>query len=194
MRWPFGPPHLTLKPSKKTQKKLNKNKKNVSKPCPADNVCETNPHSILRTPFAGHCVGALWGGKPCPAELSEGVNRVFSNLVWRHSPADSPDTICWTLFIRNALSTAGNSMMSSERPSPEPLLKKEASPAVPGGGEDSGNALEASNILNYRVSGIPAILSRGIAGNALRAFPGSFRNSSRISSGKCQPYWGCGPV
>ena len=32
--------------------------------------------------------------------------------------------------LRNTLSTAGNSMTSSERPSPEPLLKKEASPAV----------------------------------------------------------------
>ena len=31
--------------------------------------------------------GALRGGKPC-----------LSNHVWRHSPADSPDPICWTLF------------------------------------------------------------------------------------------------
>ena len=35
--------------------------------------------------------------------------------------------------LRNAPSTAGNSMASSERPFPEPLLKKEASPAVLGG-------------------------------------------------------------
>ena len=61
------------------------------------------------------------------------------------------------------------------------------------GGENSGNALEASNALNYRVWGIPAVLSREIPGNALRAFPGSFRSSSGISSGKSQPYWGCGP-
>ena len=33
-------------------------------------------------------------------------------------------------FFRNTLSTAGNCMTSSERPSPEQLLKKEASPAV----------------------------------------------------------------
>ena len=39
--------------------------------------------------------------------------------------------------IRNTLSAAGNSMSSSERPSPEPLLKKEASPAVLVG-ENSG--------------------------------------------------------
>ena len=93
--------------------------------------------------------------------------------------------------FRNAPSTAGSSMTGSERPSPKPLLKKEASPAVLGG-ENSGNALEASNALNYRAWGIPAVLSRGIPGNALRAFPGSFRNYSRISSGKSQP-WGRGP-
>ena len=58
---------------------------------------------------------------------------------------------------------------------------------------NSGNALEPSNALNYSVWGIPAVLSRGIPGNALRAFPGSFRNFSGISSGKSQPYWGYGP-
>ena len=45
------------------------------------------------------------------------------------------------------------------------------------------------NALNYRAWGIPAVFSTGISGNALRAFPGSFRNFSGISSGKCQPYW-----
>ena len=84
-------------------------------------------------------------------------------------------------------------MTGSERPSPEPLLKKEASPAVLGGG-NSGNALEPSNALNYSVWGIPAVLSRGIPGNALRAFPGSFRNFSGICSGRSQPYWGYGPL
>ena len=39
----------------------------------------------------------------------------------------------------------------------------------------------------------PAILLTGIPGNALRAFPGSFRNFAGISSGKSQPYWGYGP-
>ena len=37
--------------------------------------------------------------------------------------------------VRNTPSTAGNSMTSSERPSPEPIVKKEASPAVLGGRE-----------------------------------------------------------
>ena len=50
-----------------------------------------------------------------------------------------------------------NSMTGSERPSPEPLLKKEASPAVLGG-ENSGNALEPSNALNFGGLGIPAVL------------------------------------
>ena len=69
-------------------------------------------------------------------------------------------------------------MTGSGRPSPEPLLKKEAPRAVLGG-ENSGNALEASNALNYRVWGIPAVLSTGIPGNALRAFPEFFRNFFR---------------
>ena len=60
------------------------------------------------------------------------------------------------------------------------------------GGDNSGNALEASIALNYRAWGIPAVLSTGIPGKALRAFPVSFRNFSGISSGKSQPYWGCG--
>ena len=101
----------------------------------------------------------------------------------------------WTgrAWIRNTPSTAGNSMTGSERPSPEPILKKRR-PQPYWGGEISGNALEASNALNYWVWGIPAVLSRGIPGNALRAFPVSFRNFSEISSGKSQPYWGYGPL
>ena len=47
--------------------------------------------------------------------------------------------------------------------------------------------------MNYRARGIPAVLSRAIPGNALRAFPASFRDSSGISSGKSQPYCGYGP-
>ena len=37
--------------------------------------------------------------------------------------------------FRNTPSTAGNSMTGSERPSPEPILKKEVPPAVQGGRE-----------------------------------------------------------
>ena len=67
-------------------------------------------------------------------------------------------------------------MTSSERPSSEPLLKEKRRPQPYGGEENSGNALEPSNALNYRAWGIPAVLSRGIPGKALRAFPGSLRN------------------
>ena len=67
-------------------------------------------------------------------------------------------------------------MTGSERPSPEPLLKKKSRPQPYWGGDNSGNALEASNALNYSVWGILAVLSRGISGETLRAFPGSFRN------------------
>ena len=97
-------------------------------------------------------------------------------------------------WIRSALSTAGNSMTGSERPFPEPLLKKRSVPQPYWRGENSGNALEASNAFNYGAWGIPAVLSRVIPGNALRAFPGSFRSFSGISSEKSQPYWGYGPL
>ena len=42
-------------------------------------------------------------------------------------------------------------MTSSERPSPELLLKLEGCPQPNWGGENSGNALDASNALNYRI-------------------------------------------
>ena len=68
-------------------------------------------------------------------------------------------------------------MTSSERPSPEPILKKEAPPAVLGG-DNSGNALEASNALNHP--------SRTLEGNSRKSsesvsgvFPEFFRNLFR---------------
>ena len=68
-----------------------------SRPC-----LETSPHSILRTPFAGHCLGALWGGKPCPVELSEGVNRVLRTLS-----GDLPLPILQTPSAGHCLDTHG---------------------------------------------------------------------------------------
>ena len=68
-----------------------------SRPC-----LETSPHSTLRTPFAGHCLGALWGGKPCPAELSEGVNRVLRTLS-----GDPPLPILQTPSAGHCLDTHG---------------------------------------------------------------------------------------
>ena len=70
----------------------------------------------------------------------------------------------------NTPSTAGNSMTGSERPSPEPLLKKEASPAALGGRE-FWNALEPSNPLNYRVWGIPAVLGNSRLSGISPEFP-----------------------
>ena len=46
--------------------------------------------------------------------------------------------LVWTIRnpkLRSTPSTAGNSMTGSERPSPEPILKKSAPPAVLGGRE-----------------------------------------------------------
>ena len=43
--------------------------------------------------------------------------------------------------------------------------------------------------MKYREYGFPAVLSGQIPGKALRAFPGSFRNCSGISSGKS--HYGC---
>ena len=95
--------------------------------------------------------------------------------------------------LRNALSIAGNSMTPALRgPLRNNFWKKRRPQPLYWRGDNSGNALEASNALNHRVWGIPAVLSTGIPGKALRAFPGSFRNFSGISSGKSQPYWGCG--
>ena len=70
----------------------------------------------------------------------------FLDDFWGPLPLPAPLVYCWLACalrgvrvlkmkqkVRNTLSTAGNSMTSSERPSPEPLLKKEAPPAVLGG-------------------------------------------------------------
>ena len=117
----------------------------------------------------------------------------IQELLFTHCPSDSVGVVVapplffwvrWGAWRGGVLeseippSTARNSMSGSERSSLEPLLKKEASPAV-WGGENSGNALEPSNSLNYRVWGIPSVLSRGIPGKALSVFPGSFRHFLR---------------
>ena len=62
-----------------------------------------------------------------------------------------------------------------------PVLKKEASPAVLGGGENPGNALEASNALNYRVLGHPSRTLEGNSRKRSESVSGSFRNFSGIS-------------
>ena len=59
----------------------------------------------------------------------EGRNTPFRRV----RPSSRAPHVCGWPSVRNTPSTAGNSMTSSERPSPEPILKKEASPAVLGG-------------------------------------------------------------
>ena len=63
-------------------------------------------------------------------------------------------------------------MTSSERPSLEPLLKKKRPQPHRGGGENSGNALEASDALNYRVWGVSS-----------RTLERNYRKSSESISG-----------
>ena len=84
--------------------------------------------------------------------------------------------------IRSTPSTAGNSMTSSERPSPEPILKKEASPAVLGGREfwKRSGSLKCSELWGL---GHP---SRTLEGNSRKrsesisgVFPEFFRNFFR---------------
>ena len=83
-----------------------------------------------------------------------------------------------SLQLRNVFSTAGNSMTSSERPSPEPLLKKEVSPAIPR--RRAENALEASNALNYGGSPLGEFQER---------LWEHFQGLSGISSGKVPTVW-----
>ena len=59
---------------------------------------------------------------------SRNHNMSYSRMYWGGRQCGNAAPL-----IRNTPSTAGNSMTSSERPSPEPLLKKEASPAILGG-------------------------------------------------------------
>ena len=77
-------------------------------------------------------------------------------------------------------------MTSSERPSTEPFLKREASPAVLRGRAfwKCSGSLKRLELKAWR---IPATLSRGIPGHALRAFPGSFRTPNCESLAQNSP-------
>ena len=120
----------------------------------------------------------------------EGRNARGRNRLWNSTPCFS-NSGSWIREMPSVL--LGIPWPALRGPLRNHFWKKRR-PQPYWGGENSGNALEASNALNYRVWGIPAVLSREIPGNALRAFPGSFRNFSGISSRKSQPYWGCGPL
>ena len=73
-------------------------------------------------------------------------------------------------------------MTSSERPSPEPLLKKEASPTVLRG-ENSWECFGGFKCLEFL----------GFGEKSSESVSGSSRNFSGISSGKSQRYWEYGP-
>ena len=93
-----------------------------------------------------------------------------------HNPVTSVAVMVFSVpknqaSLTKALSTARNSMTSSaERPSPEPFLKKEASPAV--------LRVREFSKCSEGFKCLPAVLSKGKKdpGKALRAFPESFRN------------------
>ena len=112
------------------------------------------------------------------------------------SPKLSPTSLWKSLvlmYVRDTPSAAGNSMTGSERPSPEPLLKKEASPAVLRG-ERILEMLWKPQMPWIIGFGASQPYSRGEFQETLwEPFRGSFRNFSGISSGKSQPYWGYGP-
>ena len=83
----------------------------------------------------------------------------------------------------------GNSMTGSERPSPEPLLKKRGRPH-PYWGDRILEMLWSLHMPWIIGFGGPQSYSRGEFQEKLWE---RFRGLSGISSGKSQPYWGHGP-
>ena len=119
------------------------------------------------------------GLMPPPEALYEKKARKFTRTSRRTIPwnfiamPSAPLTIAFAIAsdcrklpfarnFRNTLSTAGTSMTGSERPSPEPLLKKEASPAVLGGRE-CWKCSGAFKCLEFQGLGHP---SRTLEGNS----------------------------
>ena len=68
---------------------------------------------MLPKPGFGHSAGSTKLGRP------HGKNRYLEHPCHQYE---------YMQLWRNTLSTAGNSMTSSERPSPEPLLKERGVP------------------------------------------------------------------
>ena len=96
-----------------------------------------------------------------------------------------------SLVVRNALSTAGNSMTSALRGPLRNQFWKKRRRRPYWGGEISGNALKASNALNYRVWGIPAVLSRGERFLCLSGFFPEFLPESPSRTGGMAPVGAC---
>ena len=93
----------------------------------------------MRKLFVALCQWAL------SSRVCDAIGALHLQLLWGRFKVETP-----SVLLHDS---------SSERPSPEPLLKRE--------GETSGNFA-----LNYRAWEGPAILSSGIPGKALREFPG----------------------
>ena len=83
-------------------------------------------------------------------------------------------------------------MTSSERPSPEPLLKKEASPAVLMG-RQSWKCSGGFTRLESEAFRDPSRTLEGNSRKSSQSVSGVFPEFSGISSGKSQPNWGYGP-
>ena len=146
------------------------------------------PKSICRTLEKGHWCHSV---PPCPsitallaAECMEGISggRTVPTKGLFNRPALSGGVDWWRMEWPPRYSEIPPVLLGIPWPTLRGPLRnhfwKKKRPQPYWGRENSGNALEPSNALNCRVWGIPAVLSRGIPGNALRAFLGSFRNFS----------------
>ena len=102
----------------------------------------------------------------------------------------------FSLQVKNALSTAGKSMTSSERLSLEQLLKKEASPAALSGREfqkcSGGFKCLLFVFIIIKGLGDPSRTLEGNSRKSSERVSEVFPEFSGISSGKSQPYWGYG--
>ena len=119
------------------------------------NVCKVHVCPLLT--FAQHCMMGVYVGN-CSTSVRLDPNLLSRQGVSKHVMIYPQ--YCWEFHDRLWEALSGTTSEKKKRPQPY------------WGGVKSGNALEASNALNYRVWGIPAVLSTGIPGNALRAFPG----------------------
>ena len=114
---------------------------------------------------------------------TEGLSAEVSTWWFECGPeSEFPQPILTSILLRNTPSTAGNSMTGSERHSPEPLLKEEASLAVLGGRE-FWKCSGSLKCLELQGLGDPSCTlegnSRRSSESASGVFPEFFRNFFR---------------
>ena len=97
---------------------------------------------------------------------------------WGVGQGQNPPFSFCPISVGNALSIAGKSMTNSERPSPEPFQKKEASKAVLRGRE----FWKCSGSLKCVDWRIPAVVSRGKTQERSESVSGVFPDIFRIFS------------